>query len=92
MTAPVAVDVLREAVERASNAMGLTDDAMLFESDGEEALAAVAELIAKGNWTIAAFEAMGKAVGVRQQLSARTECELALVALKDALASFGAAP
>lgn len=37
---------LYEAVERASNAMGLTDDAMQFESDGDDALVAVEELVA----------------------------------------------
>ncbi|MCW0413511.1 hypothetical protein NG831_06370 [Xanthomonas sacchari] len=81
--------VLREAVERASNAMGLTSDAQDFEEEAEDALSAVDDLIKASKRTILAFEALGDAPGLLKEVQARKECEAAMVAQKVVLARFG---
>jgi hypothetical protein len=55
----------------------------------KQARAAVAELIATAQVTVAAFEALGTASGVIANIEARRECEHALIEQKAALAAIG---
>ena len=54
--------------------------------DFDDALAAVAELIACTAVTVKAFEALGRTDSIVAQLESHRECERALIEQKDALA------
>lgn len=60
-----------------------------YEASARQARAAVAELITCSRVTIAAFEALGNASGVLNNIEAHRECERALIKQKAALANIG---